>query len=399
MKQSKISKLFYSGSSNFAGETILRVSSNPDRILPSDKTQAILLCENESQSISSSKDFENKIIIGQDRTNGLPGRVICIPDKTLMLEDGDIVHIFSQGEKARLSILYRIASDDNTLSPTNKCNNACVMCPQPSTGSLYEFSLLEMTRVIKLIDKSTKYLGISGGEPTLTKDRLVEILSLCGDHLPSTRIGILTNGRMFSYLSYVDHIYSVGNRDIVFCIPLHSYQDDNHDKITQVSGSFQQTAKGINNLLTKKAQIEIRIVIQKANYKDLPRISKYITENFAGVNKVVFLGMEASGQAAKNIDHLWISFQEIMPFLEEALILLLSKKIEVAIYNVPLCKVREPFRTLCADSISDYKVRYLPECDECHMKINCGGIFAASLKLFKSEGVSPINVSAGSSPF
>lgn len=396
MKQSKVSKLFYSGSSNYTGETILRVAGNPDLLLPSDKNQAILLCENESQPAFCSKDFENRLIIGQDRGEALSGRVIRIPDKSLRLDDGDIVHIYSAGDRARLTILYRIASDDNTLVPTNKCNSACVMCPQPSSGSFHEFGPLEMTRIIGLIDKSTKYLGISGGEPTLIKDRLVEMLSLCADHLPSTKIGILTNGRMLSYLSYVDHINSVGNRDIIFCIPLHSYQADDHDKITRVTGSFQQTTRGINNLLNKKAKIEIRVVIQKANYNDLPRVARYITEDFAGVNRVVFLGMEVSGQAAKNVDRVWVNLEEIRPFLEEAIIILLSSKIGVAIYNVPLCKISGPFRTLCADSISDYKVRYLPECDSCGMKIRCGGIFAASIRLYKAEGVSPINVPAGS---
>lgn len=392
MKQSRVNRLVYSGTSNYDGEAILRVvTGNPAFFLPSDQKQAIFVRENQTPSSFSSSDFENRLFIGQELDQSVSGKIVCIPDDSLSLDDGDVVHIYSVGHRVRLTILFRIASDDNILIPTNRCNNACIMCPQPPTRFHFQFSLSDMKRIICLIDPSTKYVGISGGEPTLMKQELVELLSTCGEHLPRTKIALLTNGRMLSYPSFVDHINSVGIRDLTFCIPLHSHQADVHDDITKVAGSFQQTTRGINNLLNRKNKVEIRIVIQKANYANLPAIATYITQNFPSVDRVVFMGMEASGQAARDIDRVWVNLSQVCPFLEQAAITLLSTKIGVAIYNIPLCKIGTPFRALCADSISDYKIRYLPECNTCDMKIKCGGIFAASERLLKAEGVLPIS--------
>lgn len=392
MKKSNIGKVFFSGVSNFTGDEVLRVVSNPGSVSSSDKDQSILLRDANIPSDSDTYGFQYTLTMNSERPGELPRKAIQVPDKSMFLEEGDIVHIRSGDGTARLSIIYRISSNDNCLVPTNQCNSGCIMCPQPAfCPDVDGVDLRRISRTIEMINKSTEFLMLSGGEPTLLKENLVEILSLCNRHLPSTRIAILTNGRLLSYSSFVDHLCSVAHKKIAFCVPIHSYQEVSHDRITQVPGSFRQTTRGISNLLNKGSEVEIRVVVQQANYDDLPRVSKYIADNLHGVAKVVFMAMEASGRAAKNCDKIWVPFNEINCCLEEAIVALLSKGIDVAIYNFPLCKISKPFRSLCADSISDYKVRFLNECDNCGKKARCGGVFAASLRLLQSEGVSPIN--------
>lgn len=53
---------------------------------------------------------------------------------------------------------------------------------------------------------------------------------------------------------------------------------------------------------------------------------------------------------------------------------------EVAAYNVPLCLIPESIHPYAQKSISDWKNKYLSECDQCFLKSKCCGLFATSQK-------------------
>ena len=242
-----------------------------------------------------------------------------------------------------------------------------------------------------LMDKGSKNLCISGGEPTLIKRDLIKVLSLCKRYLPNTQLSLITNGRMFFYKSFVSEIRSVSNKSLLFCIPIHSYTSVIHDQITQVVGSFDETVVGIKNLLDESQTVELRIVIQKNNYKELEEISSFILENFHNIYRVAFIGMEMSGLARKNINDIWVNYSDIMPFLNKAVFKLLTSGISTKIFNIPLCKTDPLLQKVSVQSISDYKIRYLPECEKCQKKEECGGSFWSTVDLLKKEGVTPID--------
>ena len=62
---------------------------------------------------------------------------------------------------------------------------------------------------------------------------------------------------------------------------------------------------------------------------------------------------------------------------------LVKNEIDVGIYNYPLCCVDQPYWSLCEKSITDYKVRYLPQCNQCIKKDACGGMFSGTYNLMK----------------
>lgn len=306
------------------------------------------------------------------------------------LRNGDVLEI--DPTKSLIHIMYRIHSDDNTIIPTNRCNNHCISCPQPeAVGNEDEILNIGFLRKqIELFDKKTRFLGISGGEPTLLKNGLLELLQECKKNLPKIAISLLTNGRMFSYKSYADAIACVGLKYLDIAIPIYSYRKETHDSITQTVGSFEQASKGIANLLENRQNIELRIVVQKANYKELNQIADHIIQHFPTVFRVVFVGMEMSGIARKNRTSTWIPLSKIKPYLQEASVNLLYNRIQTLLYNFPLCKIDKPFWPLATKSISDYKIRFLEVCDSCKVKSKCSGIFSASVSFLKDEGVTPI---------
>jgi len=397
MKSERLNKLFFHGKANFKGNYILRVSESIPKIGIGPQEQCLIISKKNSSFVSTKRANAYKVLVilkeVEDSIRTKNSKIIILSENPDLC-DGDIIEIVSDGKEARVVVLYRIGSDDNAIIITNACNNKCIMCPEPMLRpNKVNFNLNRIKKIIKLIDKKTTNIGISGGEPTLIKQDLIRILSIFRKNIPNTQLSLITNGRMFYYKSFVEAIKNVNNKNLLICVPLHSQSEEIHDEITQVKGSFSETHQGIKNLLEASQRIELRIVIQKNNYKELELLAEYIKSNYFGVYRVVFLGMEMSGIARYNLDKIWVNYKNIQPYLEKALISLLASGIQVNIFNIPLCKIADPFRRLVSNSISDYKIRYLQECDVCSLKQVCGGSFVSTLDLVRNEGVIPINES------
>lgn len=304
------------------------------------------------------------------------------------LADHDIVEIISNNKIAR--VLFRKDSGDNALVVTNNCNCNCIMCPEPfsvrQSGSIQVERIID---IINLIDSNPKYLCITGGEPTLLKEKLFIILDACRDKLSDTNFMILTNARMFSYMKYAYEFNLHRPRHTVLGVPIYGDSSEIHDAITNTKGSFQQTVTGVKNLLEMNVNIELRIVVSKLNYKNLIELSKFIVANFHKVLRVNIMALEMLGNAIVNKENVWIGFEEIKDIIKQTAVNLIRNGIEVYLYNFPLCFVDESLWSIALKSISDYKVRYFNECKVCVAKDKCGGFFNSTINL-KGLKVKPI---------
>jgi len=231
--------------------------------------------------------------------------------------------------------------------------------------------------IIKLIDKKTEALGITGGEPTLLKNELIRILKQCKRYLPNTQIQILTNGILLKNDDYVKRISQIGLKNMIFCVPLYADTDIEHDYIMQKKGAFEETIQGLYNLAANKQLIEIRTVVMSLNYKRLPQIAEFIYHNLPFAIHVAFMGMEVEGTAKKNIKKLWVSPKDYSPYLKNAVFYLSQRDMNVSIYNEQLCLLPKELWNFTCKSISEWKNRYLEKCINCNEKIRCGGFFAS----------------------
>ena len=87
-------------------------------------------------------------------------------------------------------------------------------------------------------------LGITGGEPTLLGDKLLAFIALCREHLPATGLHMLSNGRLFNYLSLAQALAALQHPDLMVGIPLYSDLAWQHDFIVQAPHAFDQTIRG-----------------------------------------------------------------------------------------------------------------------------------------------------------
>lgn len=283
---------------------------------------------------------------------------------------------------------FKIGSNDNTLFTTARCNNNCIMCCQPPLNNDDIDELF--TRNIAIIDRAPKEIpvvGVSGGEPTLLGERLLELISHIRKTLPNSDIHLLTNGRNFKDGEYAGKVMEAAEGKIFFGVPLHSDYYRDHDIIAGAKEAFNETIAGLYNLAAFGACIELRIVINKLNYQRLPQLSDFIHKNLAFVAWTAFMGMEHIGHAVSNERNIWVEPIEYASHLEKAVLTLAQWRKEVAVYNVPLCLIPQSIHQYAKKSISDWKNIYLPVCHACTLKAECCGLFATSKKPFK--GITP----------
>ena len=284
---------------------------------------------------------------------------------------------------------FEIDSNSNVLFVTNQCNNHCVMCCQPpQQDDDFNFFFNQNIKLIKSAPKETKVVCITGGEPTLAGNGFIDLVSLVRDELPSTDIHILSNGRTFIYNDSTHQLKVAGGDRVFVGIPIHSDYSRDHDIIAGAKGAFNETMLGLYNLADEGIPIELRVVVNKLNYNRLPQLAEYIFKNLYFVSWVAFMGMEDTGLATKNASTIWIEPIDYTIQLCKAVKELDDWDIPVAIYNIPLCLLSVEYHRFAAQSISDWKARYLDICNECTVKDKCCGLFGTSKSIYK--GLSPI---------
>ncbi len=343
---------------------------------------SILVTSSINNKIRGFRAALTPIKIGESDARGLKLPIIHSIRGIEILNEGDIV--FLDMSSGRIIVEYEKRSIHNSIIPTAKCNCRCIMCPQPPIENAPDNTGLCL-KIIKLMDKKTEALGITGGEPTLLRNGLIRILKQCKKYLPNTQIQILTNGILLKNNDYVKRISQIGLKNMVFCVPLYADTDMEHDYIMQRKGAFGETIQGLYNLAANKQHVEIRIVVMSLNYIRLPQIARFIYHNLPFVIHVAFMGMEVEGMAKKNIEKLWVSPKEYSQYLRDAVFYLSQSDMNVSVYNEQLCLLSKDIWNFTCKSISEWKNIYLEQCSGCSEINRCGGFFASPYRKHKTQ--------------
>jgi His-Xaa-Ser system radical SAM maturase HxsC len=263
------------------------------------------------------------------------------------------------------------------------------MCSQPPVlkpdGALVE----DLLEAVPLMARETPELIITGGEPTLLHDRLIQLVTSMRDHLPDTAVHLLSNGRLFAYLRYAEKLASIDHPDLMVGIPLYGDTSDLHDFVVQAHGAFDQTLRGIMNLGRYRQPVEIRVVIHRQTCQRLPQLARFIARNLPFVSHVALMGLEVTGYTRLNLDALWIDPFEYQDELLEAVAILDQSGLNTSIYNHQLCLLDESLWPFARQSISDWKNEYLTECETCAVRNECGGFFATGRHRISSH-ITPV---------
>jgi len=263
-------------------------------------------------------------------------------------------------------------------SLTFKCNNNCLSCININEISFKKNDVPfdEVKEIINGLNSTSDYFGISGGEPTLSKD-LFSVLKYVKDNKPDLYVFLLTNGRMFSYKKFIKKFIRVMPKNFRVAIPLYGHNGIVHDYTTYSKGSFVQAYQGIKNLLSEKIKVEIRPIISKINYKYLENIAQLVVKEFPTIDRFVFVNMKITGNAHLNFDKVGVKITDVWPYAEKAVEILIKNNIPTYLYHFPLCTVPKKYWDIAkgVTKAETWELTFVNECEKCIVKDTCPRIW------------------------
>jgi His-Xaa-Ser system radical SAM maturase HxsC len=306
----------------------------------------------------------------------------------LDLAEGDVIEVKPlAGKVARR---YQRGARGNILFATERCNSFCLMCSQPPREVPDHWRPQAMMDLVDLIDPNAPLLTITGGEPTLLGDGLIEVVGHAAHMLPSTDIHVLSNGRTFADEGFAGRFTSLHPR-LSWGVPVYGDHFALHDFIVQRQGAFQQTVRGLYALHAAGQSVEIRVVLVKPVVERIEAIAHYLYRAFPFASHIALMGLEPTGFAKAHRDDVWMDPVDFGPVLARATEFLARRGMNVSLYNLPLCVLPESVRTFAIPSISDWKQVYHPACEGCTLRAKCGGFFAWATDEWTSRAIAPID--------
>lgn len=303
------------------------------------------------------------------------------------VREGSVVALSPSGT---VTVLYTPDARGNSVIVTEACNSACVMCPQVAPAR--PVSLLERNKeIIRNIPRGTAVLGFTGGEPTVALSELIELLELCKERIPETRVELLTNGVALDDMEIVRAVLAVQHPKLSFHIPVYADVAEVHDVMTGMH-SFHRTIEGLLNLARCRQSVEVRNVVTLINYLRLPQWAAFVAANLPFVEHVAIMGLEPVGRARENFDALFVGPAEAVRSIGGAMRRLLRGGIPSSIYGYQLCNLQENLWRHSRKAISDWKNSYLPQCATCDVVSRCGGFFASQLGHGAGYSAEPIRM-------
>jgi His-Xaa-Ser system radical SAM maturase HxsC len=306
-----------------------------------------------------------------------------------VVSSGDVLEL--QPLAGKVAVRYRRGSNGNVLFATERCNSYCLMCSQPPRNVADDWRLSQLLGLVNLIDHNETSLAISGGEPTLMGQGLVELVRHCAEKLPSTHLHVLSNGRNFAGSRFAREFRGL-HPALSWGIPLYGDHFALHDYVVQRQGAFAETVRGLYALEQAEQRIEIRVVLVRPSVERLAALARFIYRNLPFVEHVALMGIEPIGFAKANQESLWIDPADMAEALVEAVDFFASRGICVSLYNLPLCVLPPKLWPFAKRSISDWKQDYLPICEPCAVKDRCSGFFSWTKGAWQSRAIKPVEL-------
>ena len=202
------------------------------------------------------------------------------------------------------------------------CNNNCVFCMEEDRATRAQ-RILEVPpeTVRELMERSIRRHREAGsgpppevmftsGEPLLNRHFLRYVA--WARELGFSSIGVISNGRLFTYEKLARRALAAGLNHIV--ISVHGATSIQHDRLTRTAASYAQTILGLRTLARLKADYDFRLhtatVVNRRNFRDL----RAIWDSLQGlrVDQHVFNAVQPVGRAEAHFDALVPRFTELV---------------------------------------------------------------------------------------
>lgn len=284
--------------------------------------------------------------------------------------DGDVLLVLPESKRAER--IFRKGSNHNTLLVTERCDQLCVMCSQPPKKT-HDDRFAHFLEACQLCEKNS-VIGISGGEPTLFKEQLFDLIESVSSIRSDVEFHILTNAQHFS-IEDVNRLKQGAYRSVVWGIPLYATDAALHDRIVGKVGAFEALLNSFALLMRSGAHVELRTVVMQSNYTQLPALAKFVSAHLKFVGSWSIMQLENIGFAKNRWHSLYWDHRRDFGQIEQAINIAQQHRIDVRLFNFPRCTLPAYFRHIAPASISDWKRKYAAICQTCNEKPQCSGFF------------------------
>jgi len=274
---------------------------------------------------------------------------------------------------------------------TFKCNNDCISCILDTRQTKYKGEpFIKQIRTALDNVPTGETINLTGGEPTLRKE-FFEILKYAREKNPDSLVFVVSNGRKFADEKFVEKLSGLKLENLRIGIALYSHKREVHDKITQAKGSWLEAVQGIKNLIEKGFNVELRVLVEKCNYQELEETARFITENFIGLERVVFINLKYTGNAFINRKKVFVHYSKAAPFAQKAVNVLAKKGFQARLFHFPLCIIEKKYRPLAEGTTKgELDLALAKKCRACTVKEECPKIWKSYLPLAGESEFKPV---------
>ncbi|MFZ5822625.1 MAG: PqqD family peptide modification chaperone [Chloroflexota bacterium] len=190
---------------------------------------------------------------------------------------------------ARPSAPYRM-----DLALTYRCNNDCAHCynlehPTSADGGRGELSTGDWKRILdRTWELGIPHVVFTGGEPTLRND-LPQLVSYAEANGQIT--GLNTNARRLSDEKFAQALLEAGLDHVQ--ITVESCDPGVHDNMVRAKGAFQQTIRGLENVLATRLYVMTNTTMLRTNVHTIPDTLDFLAGlgvPTVGLNALIYSG-------------------------------------------------------------------------------------------------------------
>lgn len=224
-----------------------------------------------------------------------------------------------------------------------RCNNDCIHCvirdyeaALIAEGKDLNYSTQECLEIIRSApQRGVGTITITGGEPTIRSD-FFELLKAC--YSADLSVGVQTNGRCFHDADFCKRLHGCGSPR--FVVALHGADAEIHDAISQRTGSFAQTSRGMQNLCEAGYHVTGKLVISRLNANCLVRTMELMAS--FGIRNACFAFPHGHGNARVNYKEIVPCYSEIRDEIDRLTEKADKLSFDLSLEAFPLCVLNDP---------------------------------------------------------
>ena len=182
---------------------------------------------------------------------------------------------------------------------TMACNERCSFCNVPVENYQRPTPPWEQIKqeLELFIETGQQTLTISGGEPTLLRKRLIQLIREAREGgIPF--VELQTNAVLLRNKEYVKELVEAGLTSAF--ISLLSEQADLHDDLVELEGAFAHCIEGIQNLLEEGVWVTLNPVLTSKTAERLLEYIEFVHQRFPQIRTISLSAVQPHGRAEQN---------------------------------------------------------------------------------------------------